>query len=41
LICKQTVEEKVLELQEMKRELSEGLEMSKLKVSEMITLLEA
>lgn len=41
LTCKRTVEEKVLELQGMKRELSEGLGMSKLKVSEMITLLKA
>lgn len=39
LICKDTVEEKVLQLQEQKRKLAEGLGVGKLKVSEMVEIL--
>jgi len=41
LICKDTVEEKVLQLQEQKRKLADGLGVGKLKVSDMIDILQS
>lgn len=41
LICKDTVEEKVLQLQDQKRKLADGLGVGKLKVSDMIDILQS